>query len=417
MQLRTIAFAAVLSVAPGLLHAQYDFHLAGRDVQVHSFASQGFLYSNDNNYLTMKTSSGSFAFTDAGANVGVQLTDKFRVGAQFYTRNVGQLGNWSPELDWATADYRVRDWFGIRGGKVKTTLGLYNDVQDGEFLYTWAILPQSVYPIDQRGETTAHNGVDLYGNIDLKKLGGLAYTVFGGKRPQDPEGGFIYAMATTRMVNLKGGTMPVYYAADASTLRKFTSYTGPMYGADLRWNTPLKGVLVGVSYLHEDLTANGKYISTGVPYTLTDNKDNTQAFYGDYTRGKLNVAGEYRRQIRQWLNWAGNTPATVPQSRDGRAGYIAVSYRLSRWLEVGTYQSRFYYNWAIDHSLPGNHLRDQTVTARFDLTKYLDLKVEGHFIDGAFTSGNTNRGFYAANNASGIAPNTRLFVVRLGYHM
>ena len=50
--------------------------------QVHSFASQGFAYSNDNNYLTMDTSKGSFAMTDGGVNISTQVTDKFRVGAQ-----------------------------------------------------------------------------------------------------------------------------------------------------------------------------------------------------------------------------------------------------------------------------------------------------------------------------------------------
>jgi len=53
MQVKTILLAAALSSAPALLHAQFDFKLDGRDVQVHSFASQGFMYSNDNNYMTM----------------------------------------------------------------------------------------------------------------------------------------------------------------------------------------------------------------------------------------------------------------------------------------------------------------------------------------------------------------------------
>src|ERR1035441_4267043 len=88
-------------MAPGLLNAQVDFKIADRDVQIHSFASQGFAYSNDNNFLTMKTSQGSFAMTDGGVNVSTQLTDKFRVGAQVYVRSVGRLGDWHPLLDWA----------------------------------------------------------------------------------------------------------------------------------------------------------------------------------------------------------------------------------------------------------------------------------------------------------------------------
>src|SRR5947208_10328609 len=70
-----------------------------RTVQMHGFLSEGFAYSNGNNYLTMNTSAGSFAMTDGGFNVSSPITDRFRVGAQMYIRNVGHLGNWHPTLD------------------------------------------------------------------------------------------------------------------------------------------------------------------------------------------------------------------------------------------------------------------------------------------------------------------------------
>ncbi len=49
------------------LNAQ-DFKLFDRQVQIHGFASQGFVYTDNNNWLTMKTADGSAAFTDFGAN-------------------------------------------------------------------------------------------------------------------------------------------------------------------------------------------------------------------------------------------------------------------------------------------------------------------------------------------------------------
>src|SRR6266704_1281591 len=161
--MRAIAVAATLSISCGALHAQFDFRIHDRQVQVHSFGSQGFGYSNDNNYLTMKTSQGSFAMTDVGVNVSTQVTDKLHLGAQFYDHNVGNLGRWEPQLDWATVDYRFRDWLGFRGGKVKTVLGLFNDTRDLDFLHTFALLPQSVYPTDLRDATIAHLGGDIYG--------------------------------------------------------------------------------------------------------------------------------------------------------------------------------------------------------------------------------------------------------------
>ena len=120
-----------------------EFNVAGRAVQVHAFASEGFGYSNQNNYLTMDTSNGSGAMTDFGVNIGTNITDKFHVGAQMYDENIGNLGNWHPTLDWAFGDYKLKDWFGVRAGKVKTALGLFNDTQDMAFLTTWAILPQA----------------------------------------------------------------------------------------------------------------------------------------------------------------------------------------------------------------------------------------------------------------------------------
>ena len=107
----------------------------------------------------------------------------------------------------------------------------------------------------------------------------------------------------------------------------------------------------------------------------------------------------------------------MPNSKDSRFGYLSAAYRLTKHLEVGTYHSRFYYTWAAPRGLPRNHLFDQVVTARVDVSHNVDLKVEGHFLDGAVSSNITNRGFYAADHPNGIAPTTRLLVVRLGFHM
>ncbi len=154
--LRTATVVVLLLNGAAALEAQFTFK--NRPVQIHGFASQGFTKSDNNNYLTMNTSEGSFAFTDGGLNGSIQLTGKFRVGAQLYIRNIGTLGDWHPIVDWAVADYKFKDWFGVRAGKVKSVLGLYNDTQDMEFLHTWAILPQSLYPLDLRSAVMSRCG-------------------------------------------------------------------------------------------------------------------------------------------------------------------------------------------------------------------------------------------------------------------
>ena len=394
-----------------------DLSVGGHTVQFHAFGSQGFMYSNVNNYMTMKTTNGSLALTDFGANVSTKLTDKFRVGAQIYDRNVGELGNWQPTLDWAVADYKFKDWLGFRGGKVKSTLGLFNDSQDAEFLHTWALMPQSVYSLDQRGSMISHYGGDVYGTIGLKKLGDVNYTVWGGEKPQDMTGGFVYALETSRFVAADSAGVPVLSPVTPATVRKINSYGGTAEGADLRWNTPVHGWLAGSSYVIQDSNADGIYPATGKPVIFLSTKDTTTAFYTEYTRGNFRFDGEYRRQLNPARITAATGVLNPALYKDMRMGYVAASYRLTKMFEVGAYHSRFVELWNLLHGDPPNHLFDTTLAVRVDLRNYIDLKVEGHFIDGTMQNTAISRGFYVGVNPTGMNPQTKLLVVRLGFHI
>jgi hypothetical protein len=409
VQLKAIILALAMAGAPAILNAQFDFSLDGRTVQIHSFASQGYAYTNDNNYLTMNTSQGSFAMTDGAVNISTQITDKFRVGAQVYDSNVGALGKWHPTLDWAVADYRFKDWFGIRGGKVKTALGLFNDTQDLPFLYTFALLPQGAYPIDLRSSTIAHEGGDISGEIPLKGFGSLSYTAYVGQRQDSLYGGY-----------------PYFVENFGITLR---SYGGLEAGEDLRWKTPLKGVLIGASHQDEfSITGTGTAnlaVTQGgptniVPYWEKTKKDQVDDFYGEYTLGNLTADAEYRRIWRDTEIFSGAFEDTT----DVRTWFVAGSYRVSKRFAFGSYYSRFSNNWfatvpgqveAPSQSSPARHLYDKVVTARVDLTKYWNVKVEGHFMDG-WGGSQYPDGFYQRDNPNGIAPKTNMLLVRTGWN-
>lgn len=379
-----------------------QFSLDGLPVQVHGFLSQGFAYSNDNNYLTMDTSRGSFAFTDGGLAVTSQITDRFRVGAQAYVREIGSLGHGHVTLDWALGDYRFTNWLGIRAGKVKTRLGLYNDIQDEEFLHTWALLPQSIYPTDLREVSIAHTGMDLYGDISLKEAGSLAYTVYAGMTPQDKSGGYDYGLRDQNLVARK--------------------ITGSQRGADLRWTTPAPGLLVGASFLNAPIKSDGYYLPFGTPYNVKVFGDARTEFYAQYTWRNLRIESEYSRELLKVNSFAVLGPVGPPVIRtdyDRRAWYAAVAYRVSKHLELGTYHSRFFPN-ANRADWPGGplppaarHIFDQVVTARVDLAKYWDFKVEGHFING-YGDPTSFRGFYPMDNPQGFKPYTNLLILRMG---
>jgi hypothetical protein len=398
---RRIIELALICVFAGqtALHAQ-EFKLFDRQVQIHGFASQGFVHTNDNNWLTMNTSNvGSGEFTDFGANASVQITDKFRVGAQIYDRNLGDLGGWHPSLDWAVADYRFKPWFGIRGGKVKTVLGLYNDTQDLDFLHPFALLPQSVYPIDLRDSTIAHAGGDVYGNIPVgKRLGTLSYTGYAGHRQDSHYGGYPYMARSQDRINL-------------------SSFGGLQYGGDLRWTTPLKGLLVGVSRMNEDIDGYGTTTILGppVPFHEESKAQWTNQYYGRYTFGKLQIDSEYRRY---WLDHEIYTFASRAQT-DVRGWYVAEAYRVAKRLQLGSYFSHYSLNSpAVSglNSAQSGHEYDRVITGRVDLNRFLNVKVEGHFMDGYGVPRYYPSGFYTVDNPQGLKPNTNALIVRTSFN-
>ncbi len=401
-------FAALLCTGSLAARAQ-DFRVFHQDVQVHGFGTQGYAKTNQNNWLTMNTANGgSGQFTDFGGNASTTFGDKLRVGAQFYDRRVGQLGGWHPLLDWASADYKFRSWLGFRGGKVKTVMGLYNDTQDMDSLHTFALLPQSIYPTDMRDATLSHVGGDLYGTFQPnRKAGRFAYTVFGGDNIQGVYGGYPYLL-----------TVHGIYLNHSS---------GPVWGGDLRWNTPAKGLLVGASYENDQTTNTGTMnpsVALGgpdvtLPYWEKSRKDFTEQFYSEYTRGNLRIDAEYRRYSRDFAIFNGQFEANI----NPNSWYTSGSYQVAKWLDLGAYYSSIVSSWVVSvpgqvespsTSDPDRHIYDKVVAARFDYKTHYYTKIEGHFMNGYGADTMYPGGFYLQDNQKGLKPTTNGLIVRTG---
>lgn len=345
--------------------------------------------------------------TDMGLNLSSQLTDRMRVGAQVYDRNLGALGQWHPSLDWANVDYRFADWFGVRAGKVKTVLGLHNETQDLEFLSPFALLPQGVYPTDLRDTTIAHSGVDLYGVVPkLWRLRDISYTAYIGHRSDSIYSGYPYLLRQ----------WDIY----------FHNLSGLQYGADLRWN--INGILLGASRLNQAITGKGRFVNVldptagVVPYETSTKAYWTNQFYGQYAFRQFFAEAEYRRYFNA-VPYIPGSDASV----DLRAWYVAGAYRIHRHLQVGSYYSHYTMHSATsgilaelapsqtDTALPRNHAYDKVVSARIDFNRYCYLKIEGHFIDG-YALGPYPNGFYPQQNPNGFKPKTNALVLRTGFH-
>ena len=361
----------------GSLYAQ---DLAG--IVVHGFVSQGFLFSSNNNYLSMKSSGGSPQWTDGAVNISDSLADNLRVGIQLHMYQLGEFGGSNIQVDWASGDYRVNDHFGIRAGKVKTVWGLFNDSQDIDAVFLWILLPQGSYAIDHKSFYLAHVGGEVYGALPLgKRAGTLHYDGYAGQATVDLNDGYIKQFADIGLV--------------------FTSSLGgKTYGGDLRWETPAKGLTIGSSADVQAVDGTAPTGSIHVPPTFNPST------YAQFRRGKVYLAAEYDREPVNATVAIGSV--VFPFVVDGRSWFAMGSYRLRNNFRIGSYYSH-YVDKSADTTQPANYSKDWVVCGRFDFNAYFYAKIEGHFLRG------TALGYYSSTNPNGLAPNSNMLAAKIGF--
>ncbi len=359
-----LAFACC---APSLASAD-DGEVLGVPTQIHGFVSQGFLATTDNNYLA-ETERGSFEFTEVGVNLTVTPIDKLRIGAQLFARDLGPIGNYDARFDWFYLDYHLADWLGLRAGRTKLPFGLYNELQDADAARVPVLLPQSVYPTENRDFLLALTGGELYGRTTLGPGGWLAYRFYGGTAFIDP-------------TTLQG-----------TTTTKVDVDVPYLVGGRLMWETPAEGLQVGGSIqslrLDADfaLTADalaqlqqagalpadfGGTVELGLPILLW-------VASAEYVEDRLSVAAEYSR----WhVDVESNVETLVPAATTSSERlYGMVSYRMSDWFTPGAYYSLMFPDTK-DRSGRAASQHDVALTMRYDINSFWLAKLEGHYMHG-----------------------------------
>ncbi len=151
-------------------------------VEIHGAISQSFIYSKNNHYIYEGSKGGSLDYSEAFINFSRQFGRDLRIGLQISSRNFGQQDDFNPKLDWAYGDYRPFELLGVRFGKVKLPLGIYNESRDVDFAKPQILLDQGIYPESFRLLINSYSGGSIYGNINLNSIGAgdIEYEVFGG---------------------------------------------------------------------------------------------------------------------------------------------------------------------------------------------------------------------------------------------
>ncbi len=362
------------------------------NIAAHGFVSQGAILSTGNNYLA-KSKRGSLEFSDLGVNFTSQPTDRLRVGLQLFSRDLGPTGNYSTKADWYYLDYRLRDWLGIRAGRVKVPLGFFNDNSDVDAAHVPILLPQSLYPIADRDFLLAQTGVEVYGFVDLHGGGALEYRAYAGT---------IYIA----LANIPGATeIDVPY----------------LVGGRVIWETPVPGLRVAAS--GQALRVNLKY---PVPATATMPMATSATLGLDVQLGVASVEYVHRdltlvAELSEWridldaATLALSPPGTKKVTVSERA-YLLVHDHVNRWFWPGAYYSVLFPDEAkatftgasqdMQHDVAG--------TLRFDINAHWLVKLEGHWMHGtagadATLNGNAPVGMLTRDWAVFLAKTTAYF--------
>ncbi|MBF0451091.1 MAG: hypothetical protein HQK75_10340 [Candidatus Magnetomorum sp.] len=374
------------------------------DIQIHGFVSQGFMISDRNNYLA-NTEEGTFEFNEAGINFSKNFTENFHMGCQFFARDIGDVGNDEIELDFALADFRLKDSLGFRIGKIKIPHGLYNDIRDVDMLRTFIFLPPVYYDIS-RSTINAMNGIGLYGNYQFSTMGNIEYQIIGGSKSIDPESGW------SRYMERRGIDITQFDIG----------YIGC---GSMIWNPPVNGLRLGMTGIRLDMAADAEieffplppaYAVSGGPdlkYELNDLM--IKVNFIEYTLNDLILAFEYMtfRGDLSLATLSPNPPLVfkIPVRTD--TYYLSMTYRLSDILEVGGYYAVFWPDSDDKHgkTLAYDYLGWHKETAfclRFDINDALAFKTEMHLIDGGSL-------MMPQDNPEGVDQRCALFLLKLTF--
>jgi hypothetical protein len=349
-------------------------------VDIHAFASQGFIATNRNNYLDVDTKHGSFQFSEVGINFTKTVVEKLRMGIQLFAQDLGPTGNYNARMDWFYLDYRFRDWLGLRAGRVKIPFGLYNEINDVDSARVAILLPQSVYPLSNRDFLLAQTGGELYGYLKLGEAGAVDYHAYAGT------------------IFLNPSSQP------GSPLEVLSLNVPFLVGGRVMWETPLDGLRLGGSIqmlrIDTQLLLKMKTADVQIPAVLSVGSI-------EYSAHDLLLAAEYSR----WFVKADSSDSAVfpssPLVTSERA-YAMMAYRAAKWLQPGAYYSLFFPN-ADNRGGRENMQHDIASTLRFDVNSNWLFKLEGHYMMGTAA---LTPGLNGNTSLSALARSWSVFLVK-----
>ena len=346
----------------------FGFEVGPLPIEIHGYASQGFVISDHNNYYASESGKGSLRLTEVALNATSQVTERTRIVLQVASVINDDETKPGLRLDFGFVDYRFADAFGLRFGRYRVLSTLYSEVWDTDIARLPIFMPASVYDPQGRQFFLSSQGAQAYGSVRSREAGSLDYAVSVG------------ALAP---FSLGGGDIKVDFVSSARLI----------------YNTPIDGLRIGTSGIY----ANGSsvtdlgaiatigLIQAGLAPPTFDGRLGTSlsdlwrvAAFAELSLGGFTLAAEY---LRMGFDLAAKDPAFAalipPANANNEDFYVLASYRFTDHFTAGGYASFHFEDYKQrDAKDPAMHSFDYAATLRFDLNAYLAFKAELHRIYG-----------------------------------
>ncbi|MFZ0257077.1 MAG: hypothetical protein WAN46_15845 [Gammaproteobacteria bacterium] len=336
--------------------------------QIHGFFSQAAMITSRNNLFGKTENNVSLDFRELGINASWRPLSNLQFSMQGTARWAGEAATGSPRLDYGFFDYSAfsdpKMVAGIRVGRVINPFGLYNETRDVAFTRPSIILPQSIYFDRTRDLAFSADGLQLYATRsgDVGDFSLQFNTVF--PRISD---------SVERA--LLGASLPGELQGEPTLVGRL------LYQRDGgKVKLGISGVGLGL-----------KYDSSGIPNDLPGGSMNFNALYlsAEYSALKWTLTGEYALRNFKYHDFE---PAIPNTDVIGDSGYVQLAYRFfEHWEGMVRYDvlytDRSDRNGKDFSALTGKpsfsrFAKDLTVGLRWDVTRYLMLRGEFHYIDG-----------------------------------
>jgi hypothetical protein len=280
-------------------------------VQIHGFGSQAAVRTSDNRWFGNSPDT-SFDFTEFGLNASARLDPRLLLAGQVLLRRAGAMYNGDPVLDYGLADLTLRSStesrFGVRLGRIKNPLGVYNETRDVPFTHPGIFLPQVIYHDVVRNLVLSTDGGVLYGE-SYNDFGNLSLTIGTGQAVIDENVEWAYL----------GADFEGHMETDGNTWIGSFWYTNP--------SELLKLGLSGAN-----LSVKFKPRNTALP---TLDRGTTDILYwilsAQYNAEKWTITAEYAREPLQWYGYG---PGFPNQEGTSEGYYFQGTYRLRPSLEL-----------------------------------------------------------------------------------